>query len=139
MLSSGKKGDKIESRKYYIKTSHSNVLVSDTQLDWLFSEKNNDIEEEQLTIEVTTSRDLKGMPVSIGKFGDRFIMQPNATDHLFNYIRAFSAETIEQCQGDSDFKYELMTEALLYTVLQSLEGNVIGGKGGTTASPGKRV
>lgn len=120
-----KKGDKVESRKYYIKTSHSNVLVSDTQLDWLFSEKNNDIEEEQLTIEITTSRDLKGMPVSIGKFGDRFIMQPNATDHLFNYIRAFSEETIQQCQVDSDFKYELMTEALLYTVLQSLEGNVI--------------
>ncbi|MBN7772843.1 AlbA family DNA-binding domain-containing protein [Clostridium aminobutyricum] len=121
-----KRGDKVESRKYYIKTSHSNVLVSDTQLDWLFSEKNNDVEEAQFTVELTTSRDLKGMPISIGKFGDRFVMQPSATDYLFHYIRAFSDDTIERCQSDTGYKYELMTEALMYTIIQSLEGNVIG-------------
>ncbi|MCG9754505.1 ATP-binding protein [Shewanella insulae] len=65
-------GNYIESRKYYIKTSHNCTLISDSQLEWLFNSKEYEDEVEYYNVQATTYKLMGGIPISSdsGKQGD---------------------------------------------------------------------
>ena len=113
----------VESRKYYIKTSHGCNMVTDTQLEWLFNGNNREVEESQYAIEITTYKDLSGIPLSIGKIGDRYVIQPQVIHKIDEYIISLQKKSLEECTRDIEYRRELLSEILMYAIIQSLDGN----------------
>jgi len=96
--------------------------VLDTQLEWLFNSKNIAKEEMQFCIDVTTYKNIGGIPRNFGSVGDRFIMQPEAVSSMTSYLHALTDEAIEKCKKNDDYKYNLLTEIILYCIIQTIEG-----------------
>jgi hypothetical protein len=124
-----KKGNEIEHRSYYLKTSHSVKRVTDTQLDWLFSKKNSNVEFEKFKIQITTLSDLVDMPRTMDNLGDRLVIQPESMSQLSYYLHSLTIEARENCKGNKSYKYNLMSEIVMYSILQTLRwGHVSEGK-----------
>jgi|GEM_PF-2647469 len=125
-----RKGNEIDHRSYYLKTSHSVKRVTDTQLDWLFSKENSDVEYEEFDIKTTTIHDLKEMPRTADNLGDRFIIQPEIITHqLPCYLDKLTDEAREKLAKDNRYKYNLISEIVMYSLLPTLSwGNRSAGK-----------
>lgn len=116
-----RKGDEIESRKYYIKDSHSCRMVTDTQLEWLFNSKNMDEEIQHFNIHITTYANCGGIPIKIGK-NDHYILQPNATGQLSKFFRYLRNRPNRDDNDYFNYMHELISEMLIYGVFQTLDG-----------------
>lgn len=120
------RGLEIEARKYYIKDSHSCRMVTDTQLEWLFNYKNAAQEETHFNIHLTTHSHLAGIPYKIGE-NDKFVLQPNASLHLAKFLKRINLERISKNEQFASYTQKLLTEILMYSILQTLKpdsGNI---------------
>ena len=113
---------RVRDRLYYIRTSNSKELVSDTQLAWMFSGQSFNTDENNILIHTTTYKNIGGVPLNGGFHVDKYILQPNGTRGLQPFIHALSDDSYERCKSDLDYKIELMTEMMMYSILQTIEG-----------------
>lgn len=122
--------EKINSRTYYAKNSHSVSLVSDTQLEWMFSNAGNEIEENYFNVSLTTFKNLGGIPLSFNslKIASWEITQPQVINHsssMRDMIRAINnLHESKKANGDEFERFYLsaVTEIVTYAIVQTIDG-----------------
>lgn len=121
-----RKGNYIESRKYYIKTSHNCTLVSDSQLEWLFNSRDYENKIDCYNIQATTYKFMGGIPIASGidKLGDWLIIQPEVTREAAQVIHDIfqHGEDVKNKLKDSEYRMQLFSEILLHTIIRTIDG-----------------
>lgn len=119
-------GNYIESRKYYIKTSHNCTPISDSQLEWLFNSKDYEDEVEYYNVQATTYKLMRGIPISSdsGKQGDWLIIQPGVTREAAEIIHNIfkNVEDIKNKLNDFEYRKQLFSEILFHTIIRTIDG-----------------
>jgi len=111
-------GSEIDSRKYFISTTHGISRVSDKHLHWMFHNTKLPEINEYYVFNITTYKNLTGVPFNIGPI-ERVIMQPSCVFHLADYFRKIIND---DCKEFNEDKNQLLMEILLYSIFETIEG-----------------
>lgn len=121
-----RKSHYIESRNYYFKTAHNCTLVSDSQLEWLFNYKSQEITIEQYYVQATTYKNMGGIPEAFGdKRGDWLIIQPpviSEARHTIHLVFEQGKSVKQRLANDYEFAFELFSEIMLHTMIRTTDG-----------------